>query len=123
VKGAIVIGLVAGLICYYAMDFRIKRGLDESLDAWAIHGVGGAWGSLAIALFANSNINGYSGLFYGNASLLIPQFVAVIATMAYALIVTFILAKIVDKTIGLRVSEKEEYVGLDISQHGEVAYT
>ena len=62
-------------------------------------------------------------MFYGNASLLIPQFVAVIATMAYALIVTFILAKIVDKTIGLRVSEKEEYVGLDISQHGEVAYT
>lgn len=123
VKGAIVIGLVAGLICYYAMDFRIKRGLDESLDAWAIHGIGGVWGSLAVALFANEAINGYSGLLYGGVSLVIPQVTAVIVTVAYAFIVTFILAKIIDKTIGLRVSEEEEYVGLDISQHGEVAYT
>lgn len=122
VKGAIVIGLVAGLICYYAMDFRIKKCLDESLDAWAIHGIGGVWGSLAIALFANSSVNGYSGLLYGGTELLIPQIIAVSVTIAYAFAVTFILAKIVDATIGLRVSEKEEYVGLDISQHGEVAY-
>ena len=123
VKGAIVIGLVAGLICYYAMDFRIRKGLDESLDAWAIHGIGGVWGSLAIALFANGAINGYSGLFYGSTSLVIPQITAVIVTIIYAFLITFILAKIIDATIGLRVSEEEEYVGLDISQHGEVAYT
>ena len=122
VRGGAIIGLVAGFICYKAMDFRIKAGLDESLDAWAIHGIGGLWGSFAIALFANKAINGYSGIFYGSMDLLIPQVVAVIVTVAYAFIVTFILAKIVDATVGLRVSEEEEYVGLDISQHGEVAY-
>lgn len=122
VRGAVVIGLVAGFICYKAMDYRIKAGLDESLDAWAIHGIGGLWGSLAIALFANKAINGYAGVFYGSTDLLIPQIVAVLVTVAYAFIVTLILAKAVDAVIGLRVSEEEEYVGLDISQHGEVAY-
>jgi Amt family ammonium transporter len=120
VKGALLIGLIAGVICYFAMDFRIKIGLDESLDAWAIHGIGGAWGSLAIALFAN--VDGLAGVFYGNPSLLYPQTVAVVTTILYTLTVTFIIAKVIDATIGLRVREEEEYVGLDISQHGEVAY-
>jgi Amt family ammonium transporter len=122
VRGAIIIGLVAGVICYKAMDFRIKAGLDESLDAWAIHGIGGLWGTLAVALLANKAINGYAGLFYGSMELVIPQITAATTTVAYAFVVTYLLAKLIDATVGLRVSEEEEYVGLDISQHGEVAY-
>lgn len=70
VKGAFVIGLIAGILCYLAMDFRIKRKIDRSLDAWAIHGIGGAWGSIAVGLFATKSVNDYAGLFYGNATLL-----------------------------------------------------
>jgi len=122
VKGAIIIGLVAGIICYLAMDFRIKRGIDESLDAWAIHGIGGLWGSIAVGIFATTSVNEYAGLIHGNVALLKAQLIAVIASVAYAFVATLIIAKIVDALIGLRVSDEEEYVGLDISQHGEVAY-
>jgi Amt family ammonium transporter len=123
VKGAIIIGLVAGIICYLAMDFRIRRGIDESLDAWAIHGIGGLWGSIAVGIFATTSVNEYAGLIHGNVALLKAQLIAVIASVAYAFVVSYVLAKIVDALIGLRVSDEEEYVGLDISQHGEVAYT
>jgi len=123
VKGAIVIGLVAGILCYLALDYRVKKGIDESLDAWAIHGIGGAWGSLAVGLFATKAVNDYAGLLFGNVELLKAQVIAVIATVVYAFVVTYVLAKVVDVVMGLRVSEAEEYVGLDISQHGEVAYT
>jgi len=117
ISGALAIGIIAGLICYKAMLFRIKKGLDESLDAWAIHGIGGLWGSIALGIFAEK------GLISGSTALLTSQLIAVAATVIYAFIATLILAKIVDATIGLRVSEEEEYVGLDISQHGETAYT
>ncbi len=123
VKGAIVIGLVAGILCYLALDYRVRKGIDESLDAWAIHGIGGAWGSLAVGLFATKAVNDYAGLLFGNVELLKAQVIAVIATIVYAFVVTYVLAKVVDVVMGLRVSEAEEYVGLDISQHGEVAYT
>ena len=116
IPAAIVIGVVAGLICYKAMLFRIQAKLDESLDAWAIHGVGGAWGIIALGIF------GESGLISGNPSLLVAQLMAVVVSIAYAFIVTFAIAKVVDVAVGLRVSEEEEYVGLDISQHGETAY-
>ncbi len=122
IKGAIVIGLVAGILCYLAFDFRIRREIDESLDAWAIHGIGGAWGSFAVGLLASPAINGCAGLIYGGLNLASAQIIAVVSTIIYAFVVTYILAKIVDVTMGLRVSEVEEYVGLDISQHGEVAY-
>lgn len=120
---SIVIGGVAGIICYRAMLFRVEKGLDESLDAWAIHGVGGVWGAIATGIFANEVIGGYSGLIYGNIDQFIAQLIGAGAAIAYAFVVTIILAKIVDAVVGLRVSEEEEYVGLDISQHGEVAYT
>ncbi|AEA47997.1 ammonium transporter [Archaeoglobus veneficus] len=116
IPAAIVIGIVAGLICYRAMLFRINARLDESLDAWAIHGVGGLWGTIALGIFAKN------GLISGNTSLFVSQVIAVVVSVIYAFAVTFILAKIVDAAIGLRVSEEEEYVGLDISQHGETAY-
>lgn len=119
---ALVIGGVAGVLCYRAMLFRIKRGFDESLDAWAIHGVGGLWGALATGIFAIEVVGGYMGLLYGNVDQFTAQIIGAGAAILYAFTITLILAKIVDVTIGLRVTEEEEYVGLDISQHGEEAY-
>jgi len=122
IKSSIVIGAVAGIICYRALLFRISIGLDESLDAWAIHGVGGLWGAIATGIFAVESVGGVSGLIYGNVDQFIAQLIGAFGALGYALVVTFVIAKIVDATMGLRVSEEEEYVGLDISQHGETAY-
>lgn len=122
---AIVIGIGAGVVCYYALLFRVNRGIDESLDAWAVHGMGGTWGAIATGIFASTLVNsgGANGLLHGNPSQLGVQFIAVAATWIYAFAVTFILAKVVDSLLGLRVREEEEEVGLDISQHGEWAYS
>jgi Amt family ammonium transporter len=119
---AIAIGVVASVACYMAMLFRIKKGLDESCDCWSIHGVGGVWGVLAAGIFATVAVNGYTGLLYGNLNQFVYQIIAVVAAVVYSFVVTFVLAKAVDMTMGLRVKEEEEYVGLDISQHGERAY-
>lgn len=116
---AVIIGAVAGVLCYYALLWRTKKGLDESLDAWAIHGVGGFFGALATGIFCVAAIGGVDGLIYGNVDQFIVQLIDAIAATIYAFVVTYILALIVDKTIGLRVKEEEEYVGLDLSQHGE----
>jgi len=116
---SIAIGAVAGVLCYSLMLFRIRKGLDESLDAWAVHGMGGLWGALATGIFAAAAVNGASGLLEGNVHQFIAQIVGAGAALIYAFVVTYILATIIDKTIGLRVTEDEEYVGLDISQHGE----
>jgi Amt family ammonium transporter len=116
---AIVIGAVAGVLCYGIMLWRQSKGVDESLDAWAIHGMGGLWGALATGIFAVAAINGKSGLLEGNMTQFIAQVVGAGAAVIYAFVITYILAVIVDKTFGLRVTEEEEYVGLDISQHGE----
>jgi Amt family ammonium transporter len=116
---AIVIGAVAGVLCYGMLLLRQRKGVDESLDAWAVHGMGGLWGALATGIFAVAAINGKSGLIEGNVSQFISQVVGAGAAVIYAFVVTYILALIIDKTIGLRVTEEEEYVGLDISQHGE----
>jgi Amt family ammonium transporter len=118
---ALVIGAVAGVLCYGMMLFRIKKGLDESLDAWSIHGMGGLWGALATGIFAMAAVNGASGLIEGNVHQFISNAVGAFSAVIYAFVVTYLLAVIVDKTIGLRVTEEEEYVGLDISQHGERA--
>jgi Amt family ammonium transporter len=121
---SIVIGALAAPISYYAVKFRQQRGLDESLDVWACHGMGGTWGALATGLFATTAINpaGFDGLFYGNPAQLGIQFVGVLAGAGYAFIITFVLAKVLDMVFGLSVSEQEEQVGLDISEHGERAY-
>jgi Amt family ammonium transporter len=118
---SIVIGAVAGVLCYSAMLFRQKKGFDESLDAWACHGVGGLWGALATGIFAAAAVNGASGLLEGNVHQFVANATGAFAALIYAFVVTYILAVIIDKTIGLRVTEEEEYVGLDISQHGERA--
>ncbi len=116
VPAAIVIGAVAGVVCYAAMLFRIKKGLDESLDAWAVHGIGGLWGAIATGIFASV---GAVGLIGGNFDQFAINTLDAIIAVVYAFGVTYVLAVVVDKTIGLRVTEDEEYVGLDISQHGE----
>ncbi len=119
---AIVLGAVGGVLCYAAMLYRIKKEMDESLDAWAIHGIGGLWGALATGIFAAAAVGGFSGLIEGNVSQFLANSAGAIVALVYAFVVTYILAVVVDRTIGLRVSEDEEYVGLDISQHGEQAY-
>lgn len=116
---AIVIGGIAGVLCYRMLLFRVKKGLDESLDAWSIHGMGGLWGALATGIFATASIGGVDGLIYGNVHQFFVQALDAGVAITYAFVVTYILAQIVDKTMGLRVTETEEYVGLDISQHGE----
>lgn len=118
---AFFIGLISGVICYYALIFRLERQWDESLDAWAIHGSGGIWGTIAVGIFATATIGGVNGLIAGNPHQLITQAGGVFIILAYSFIGTWIIALIIDKLIGLRVKEEEEYVGLDISQHGETA--
>jgi Amt family ammonium transporter len=121
---ALVIGGLAAPISFYAIRLRQRMKLDESLDVWACHGMGGTWGALATGLFATTSVNsaGFNGLFYGNPNQLVIQAVTVVITIIFAYGVTFVLAKVLDKVIGLRVSENEEEVGLDISEHGERAY-
>ncbi|MDD5260131.1 MAG: ammonium transporter [bacterium] len=124
--GALGIGILVALVCYlFVSVLKHKFGYDDSLDAFGVHGVGGTVGALATGLFATKMVNaaGNNGLFYGNASLLWTQAIGVIATMAYAAAVTFVLLKILDKVMGLRVKEEEELIGLDITQHKETAYT
>jgi Amt family ammonium transporter len=121
---ALVIGATAAPISYYAIRFRQRRNLDESLDVWACHGMGGTWGALATGLFASTAVNagGANGLFYGNPMQFVIQSVAVVASITLAFGVTYGVAKVLSAVMGLRVSDNEEEVGLDISAHGERAY-
>ncbi|HRJ43499.1 MAG TPA: ammonium transporter [Caldilineaceae bacterium] len=121
---AMLIGAVAAPISYYAIAFRNKRGLDESLDVWACHGMAGTWGALATGLFATTAVNAAAadGLFYGNPNQFVVQLITVVVTIVYAVAITFILTKVLGAIWGLSVSENEEEVGLDISEHGERAY-
>ncbi len=117
---AVLIGIIAGILCYAAMLLRIKLNIDESMDAWSVHGIGGIWGALALGIFATRNAK---GLILGNVHQFIAQLIGVAAVGVYSFIVTLALAKLVDLTIGLRVRPEEEYVGLDLSQHKEIAYS
>mgnify|MGYP003578240939 CR=1 FL=1 len=121
---AILIGGLAAPISYYSIKLRQRWGLDESLDVWACHGMGGTWGALATGLFATKIVNsaGADGLFYGNPSQFFVQALAVIAAIAFAFGVTFVITKLLSRFMNLRVTENEEEVGLDISEHGERAY-
>ena len=120
----ILIGGFAAPISFYAIRLRQKWGLDESLDVWACHGMGGTWGALATGLFATTQVNaaGFDGLFYGNPNQLLVQAIAALVSIAFAFGVTFVITKLLSRFIGLRVTENEEEVGLDISEHGERAY-
>lgn len=119
---AVIIGLGAGVFCYLAVRLRNRAKIDDSLDVWSCHGIGGIWGVIAVGLFATASVNGVNGLFYGHAGQLGIQLVAVAVTWAWSFVLTFVLLKVIDKFIGLNVAENEEIIGLDLSQHGERAY-
>ena len=121
----VVIGIIAAVVCYYAMIAKMKMGVDDSLDVMAVHGVGGVLGVLAVGIFASTAVNaaGANGLLFGGGfELLGKQLVGIISVGAFAFGGTWIIAKVIDKTVGLRVKEMEEVVGLDLSQHGERAF-
>jgi Amt family ammonium transporter len=122
---ALIIGLAAGSVCYLALNMKTKFGYDDSLDAFGVHGIGGIAGTFATGLFAQTIINpsGSNGLFFGNQQLMISQMIAISITAIYSFVVTAIILKSLDKTIGLRVDEESEVSGLDLSQHGESGYT
>ncbi len=124
VAPAIVIGIGAGTFCYLAVQLRHRLHLDDTLDVVGVHGVGGAWGTIAAGLFATVAVNaaGANGLVHGNAGQLGIQALAVGVTLGYSLIATFVILRVLDLVFGLRVSEEEEKIGLDMSQHGERAY-
>ena len=125
--GALAIGLGAGIICHYAVYYEIlhKFGVDDSLEVFAVHGLAGIWGAIGVGIFAWGALTGTSGgLVNGNAGHLISNIIAIIATIAYSGIVSFVLLFVLDKIpgLGLRVSEAHEFQGLDIAQHGEHGY-
>ncbi len=121
---AIIIGFAAGLACFGAVEFVVRRRVDDALDVFGVHGVGGIVGALLTGVFATTSVNdaGADGLLYGNAALLGTQAIAVVVVAAYAAIVSFGLLKLIDLTLGLRVSSVEEQLGLDTALHGEPAY-
>lgn len=121
---AIIMGGVAGVICYLAVLAKSKMGYDDSLDVVGVHGVGGIWGALATGIFASSVVNpAGNGLLNGNPHQLVVQAIGVGSTIAYSVVVTFIILKVIDAIIGLRVSSDDETQGLDLTQHSEVGYT
>ncbi|HEY8447933.1 MAG TPA: ammonium transporter [Thermomicrobiales bacterium] len=120
---AVVIGLGAGVFCFLAVDMlKGVLKIDDALDVFAVHGVGGIWGSIATGIFADATYNGADGLLYGNASQLVKQVVAVAVVIVFAAAVSWLILKVIDVLIGLRVPEQEEVLGLDTTQHGELAY-
>jgi Amt family ammonium transporter len=123
---AIWIGIGASLICFVAVTFvKTKFGYDDTLDAFGVHGVGGIWGALATGLWATKAVNpaGADGLFHGNPGQFLVQLQATLVTIVFSFAVSWILLKVIDALVGLRVSEHEERVGLDLTQHSEAGYT
>jgi Amt family ammonium transporter len=122
---ALIIGGLGGIICYAGVLAKAKFSYDDALDVVGIHGLGGTWGALATGLFATRAVNpgGGNGLFFGNGGQLWIQFLSVLATCLFAFVMTVIILKILDWSMGLRVAHEEEIRGLDITQHSETAYS
>ncbi|MGH2518009.1 MAG: ammonium transporter, partial [Ktedonobacterales bacterium] len=119
---AIVIGLLAALACYFAVQFRVRRDWDDALDVWGVHGVGGGLGTILTGVFAFAAINGVNGLFAGNAHQFGVQIVGVVIAAGYAFVVTYLILKGVNLVVPVRVSKEIEAQGLDEFLHGEPAY-
>ena len=115
--GAVLIGLVSGVLVVYSINFIEKKGFDDAVGAISVHGVCGAWGVLAVAIFDTSD-----GLINGGSSLFVPQIIGMLAIAAWAYITSFIVLKAIDSVVGLRVTPEEEIAGLDASEHGTTAY-
>jgi Amt family ammonium transporter len=123
---ALAIGAGVSVLCFLGITFiKPRLGYDDSLDAFGVHGLGGIWGALATGLFASKAVNeaGSDGLFFGNPGQLAVQALAVGATIAYSAAGTFVIYKVLDAIIGMRVSERDENIGLDLTQHRESGYT
>ena len=122
--GAVAIGLSVSGVCYWALNQRMKWNLDDTLDAFSVHGVGGIFGALATGILATRSVNpaGNDGLLQGNPSLFFTQCLAVAATIAYSALVTFGLLKLIDLTIGIRSDDESQHEGLDLVEHGEKGY-
>jgi Amt family ammonium transporter len=124
--GAIGIGVGVSVICYFSVVVvNAKLGYDDTLDAFGVHGVGGMWGALATGLWATKAVNpaGADGLFYGNPAQFLIQAKAVAFTVVYSFVASVVLLKFVDAIVGLRVTEENERIGLDLTEHSEAAYT
>jgi Amt family ammonium transporter len=124
-SSAIVIGFGAGVVCFFAVELlKMKVKVDDALDVFAVHGVGGIWGSIATGIFAKKSINdlGADGLIYGGADQFVKQIVTVAIVVVFAGAASWLILKVIDITIGLRVPEQEEVLGLDTTTHGELAY-
>lgn len=122
---SMVTGLAGGVICFYAISiFRSKSKYDDALDAFSLHGVGGIWGAVATGLFANPALTGgVKGLFYGGTDLIVGQIASVLITCVFCFVVSYIIIWAISKIIRVRITEEEELVGQDLSEHGESAYT
>jgi Amt family ammonium transporter len=123
--GSLAIGLLVSGICYGAIMMKGVLGYDDSLDVFGVHGVGGAFGAIAVGIFAVANVGGIgnpAGLLSGNANLIVSQAISLGAAATYSFVLTFVILKLIDATIGLRVTSDEEEIGLDLSQHGERGY-
>ncbi len=119
---SIVIGGVAGVLCYLAIRVRAKSGLDDSLDVVGVHGVGGLWGGIGTGIFAVAAVGGVDGVIEGEPSQMVDQLVAIGAVGLYSFVVTFGILKLLDLTLGIRMTEDDEELGMDVTQHGERGY-
>ena len=119
---AVIIGILASIVCYLAVELRKKMQWDDALDVWGVHGVGGILGSILVGVFAEAQVNGVNGLMFGDIHQFLIQVFAVVFTGVYAFGVTYLILKVLNKFHPVRVSEKEELEGLDSSLHGEHAY-
>ena len=114
---------VAGALCYSATLLRARSRVDDALDVFAVHGIGGMFGAIATGVLASSTVQAaYSGLIDGNPQQVVTQAIAVVATIAYAVVGTYLIVKVVDVLLGIRVKPEVEEMGLDLSVHGEAAY-
>lgn len=119
-----IIGTIAGLVCYYAVNFKNKMKWDDALDVWGVHGVGGVLGTILLGVFASKAVNaaGADGLIFGGSSFLIKQIVAVVAASVYAFIFTYVMLIVINMITPVKVHESVEKLGLDEGLHGEKAY-
>jgi len=123
VPASMIIGLAAGIISNLVANWRAGRSrIDDSLDVFACHGVGGLWGSIATGIFASAAIGGVNGLIFGNVGQFVAQLEAIAVVVPFAFVGSYVLLKIINKFSPLRVSEEAENAGLDLSEHGEEAY-
>ena len=123
VPASIVIGFTTVFVSYYSISYlKPKLGYDDALDAFGVHGMSGTWGAILTGVFASPAINGVAGLLYGNPTQLVIQIISIVAVAIYSFILTYVIAKVLDITVGLRVDEKTEIDGLDMNEHEEIGY-